>query len=388
MHTTGPDTAPTTGREAPKLRSLYLYLTDECDQRCTHCWINPTTVGRSTSRPPSLESYQRFIDAAMPLGLRHIKVTGGEPLLSENAFPIIEHASSRELQCNIETNAMKIGVQEADFLSTHEVSVAVSLDGASAAVHEQRRGVEGAFDRTWRALELLAERGVNLTVITAVSRSNRDEIPKILELLRHLRRSGSITMKINPVFPAGRARALARRGETFSAEELLDLAAWFSDDLQPRYRRHGVGIILQLELAFFSIDALARGCGRTGAYHCGFLNLLSALADGSISFCGLGYETPSLVMGNIKNECDLADIWHNHKTLRKMRSILHSGLEGVCSKCMFRAGCLGGCRAGALAATGSERASPPSCQALYDAGLFPASRLQEDASAARAAAGM
>jgi SynChlorMet cassette radical SAM/SPASM protein ScmF len=384
---TSPTETASTATKAPKLRSLYLYLTDECDQRCAHCWVSPSKVGGSTTRPPSLDRYQQLIDAAIPLGLRSVKVTGGEPLLSENAFPIIEHVTKRERQSIIETNAMQVGAAEADFLKRHRATVNVSLDGATAAVHDRRRGLAGAFARTLRALELLADRAIDLTVVTAVSRSNRDEIPGILELLRGLKREGSMCLKLNPVTLGGRAHSLARTGELFCAEELRDLATQFSEDLQPRYRKHGIDLILQLELPFFSIDALTRGCGQIGAHHCGFLTLLSTLADGSITFCGIGYETPSLVMGNIKEDYDLADIWYNHKKLKEMRSCLPGSLEGVCSVCLFRFNCLGGCRASAVAATGSMTASPASCQALYDAGLFPASRLQSSLPVVQAAAG-
>jgi len=370
----------------PPLRSIYVYLTNECNQRCLHCWINPTLEGRYRGRQPELDQYRRFLDAALPLGLNFVKVTGGEPLLREETFPLIEHVTQIGARAALETNAMLVGSREADFLREHEVRVSVSLDGATAASHDHRRGLEGAFERTWHALESMTEIGIPLTIVTSVSRSNLPELPKILELLRGLKREAPITLKINPIVPLGRARTLARSGETLLPDELLALVTQVCDDLLPTYRESGIGIVLQLELAFFPVDSLMEGAGKAGVYHCGFLNLLSVLADGSITFCGIGYEAPQLTMGNVRGEYDLPTLWREHPTLREVRFKVNHALEGVCGDCLLHGICLGGCRASALALNGSLAASPPLCQSLYDAGLFPVSRLRQPAARRYAAA--
>ncbi len=369
----------------PPLHVIYLYLTNECNQRCSHCWINPSLEGRYRGEQPSLDDYRRFIDASLPLGLKFVKLTGGEPLLRDETYPLIEYLSQLGISTTLETNGMLIGRKEAEFLKEHQVVVSVSLDGATAAVHERRRGLEGAFERTWSALEVMTELGIPVTVVTAVSHSNREEVPEILELLRGLKKDAPLGFKVNPVIPVGRGRKLARQGETLAPDELVDLAAVVSGDLMPRYKDYGIEVMLQLEVSFFSIDDLASGGGQGGVYHCRFLNLLSVLADGSITLCGIGYEAPELTMGNIREPYDLPALWENHDTLTGVRFTVHHALQGVCGDCLFQRMCLGGCRASALAVGGSLAASPPSCQALYDAGLFAASRLREPAASRYAA---
>jgi SynChlorMet cassette radical SAM/SPASM protein ScmF len=363
----------------PPLRSIYFYLTHECNQRCPHCWIDPRREGGFQSARPTLDQYLRLIDAAVPLGLDYVKLTGGEPLLRPEVRPLIEHAAAAGVYTNIETNAMLVTPEHADFFRRHRVQVSVSLDGATPEVHDRRRGLPGAFERTWKALQLLTESDVSLMVVVAASRSNLDQIPKILELLRGLKRRAPLNLKINPIVPMGRARKMGRNGETLTPAELLDLASWVTDDLVPAYRKHRIGVVLQLELAFFSIESLARGDARAGVGHCGFLNLISVLADGSLSFCGVGYAAPELTMGNIREEYDLAEIWERHPTLTGVRRKVYHELEGVCRSCLFHPICLGGCRAIALATGSSIAASPLWCQSLYESGLFPASRLRPPA---------
>jgi SynChlorMet cassette radical SAM/SPASM protein ScmF len=363
----------------PALRSLYFYLTDECNQSCIHCWINPTLEGRSRTDHPSLDDYCRLIDAALPLGLEMVKLTGGEPLLRKETLPIIQHVFRVGAHTLLETNGMLVGPREAELFQEHRVSVGISLDGSVPAVHDRRRGLQGAFERTWRALELMDRLEIPMTVTAAISRSNREEVPKILELLSSLDRKARLAFKINPIMSLGRARKLAQHGDALGPEELLDLVRQICDELIPWARERRIGIMLQLELAFFPIDGLAQGAGKAGVCHCGFLNLLSVLADGSLTLCGIGYANPELIMGNIRGEYDLAAIWNNHSTLRSIRATVNYALEGVCGDCLFQPICLGGCRASALGVGGSLAASPPNCQALYDAGLFLPSRLREPA---------
>jgi AdoMet-dependent heme synthase len=371
----------------PPLRSLYIYLTHECNQHCGHCWINPTLEGRYCGRRPAFEEYRRFFDAAVPMGLDYIKLTGGEPLLRPEFRPLIEYAAAAGIAVQVETNGMLVTPEIAAFMKHHGVQTSISLDAATAAVHDRRRGLRGAFDRTMAAVEILGDAGVPVMIVTSISRSNLDEVPRILDLLVHLKRKAPLNYKINPIVPMGRAKHMERRGETLTPRELLDLAGSVTNDLTPRYRAHGIGITLQLEIAFFSIDNLIRGEGRGGLGHCGFLNLISILADGSITFCGLGYAAPELVMGNICEDYDLPELWRSHPLLAEVRRVVRGDLEGVCGECLFQPVCLGGCRAVALAAGGTLAASPVWCQALYDAGLFPASRLRDPAKLAPTGAG-
>jgi|GEM_PF-725208 len=367
--------------KVPPLRSIYIYLTDECNQRCPHCWISPTVKGMSRLNRPRVEDYCGFIKQAMPIGLNFVKLTGGEPLLRNEIFPIIEFASQLDVLVSVETNGMLVGEREAEFFKTHGVHISVSLDGASAEVHDPRRGVQGAFEKTIRALKLITEVGVPLTVVAAISRSNYNEIEKILELLCDIKRSSPIDFKINPITPMGRARRMVRCGEILNPHELLGLVERVRTQLIPKYSKHGIGIVLQLEIAFFPLESILQKAGTTGVGHCGFLNLISVLADGSITFCGIGYAARHLIMGNIREQYDLQWIWNHHPVLTDVRQKVYNALEGVCQVCLFHPVCLGGCRAAAIAAGGSVVASPPFCQSLYDAGLFPLSRIRPDTAA-------
>jgi radical SAM protein with 4Fe4S-binding SPASM domain len=72
---------------------------------------------------------------------------------------------------------------------------------------------------------------------------------------------------------------------------------------------------------------------------------------------------------------DVREVWENNSILNEIHENTHTKLKGICSNCIFRTRCFGGCRAQALCAYGDFFAPNPYCQAYYDSGKFPESRL-------------
>jgi MoaA/NifB/PqqE/SkfB family radical SAM enzyme len=115
------------------LNQLYFYLTDTCNLRCRHCWIEPRYVSESatsTNIDPSV--FETILDQAKPLGLTMVKLTGGEPLLHPRMTQLLDILRRRDLRLTVETNgtlcSLEMAKQLADF---PEVFVSVSLSRAS-----------------------------------------------------------------------------------------------------------------------------------------------------------------------------------------------------------------------------------------------------------------
>lgn len=348
------------------LQALYLYITDTCNLRCRHCWIIPRWTPTPLSPTIPSELYNRAISSALPEGLRMVKVTGGEPLLHPEWRQIIRFAAEQGVTVLLETNGTLVTEEDAEFLCKHDVRVSVSLDGSDPETHDKFRGVKGSFEAARRAVCLLAELGKPPTIIFSLYAGNYHELEPFVALVKDW---GVEEIKINIVAPMGRGKQMKHKGLLLGVEELLHLKQFEEKALQQRY---GVRIYVDLPCAFES----AAGLVTQGIGICPFLNLLSILANGNITFCGFGYARSDWILGNIKTH-DLSEIWNNHPYLVKIRQLLPEGLRGVCGKCLFRDQCLGKCRAMAMAEFGDVTAPDPLCQALYDSGLFPVSRLTE-----------
>jgi radical SAM protein with 4Fe4S-binding SPASM domain len=124
--------------------------------------------------------------------------------------------------------------------------------------------------------------------------------------------------------------------------------------------------------AFHSLTSICGG--RVVGGRCGFKHLLGILADGRVSFCGMGYRAREYVFMQA-GDASLEEVWNDDPQLQHVRRLLPERLEGVCANCVARSACQGGCRAEAYEIYGSLTAPSPACQQLYDAGLFPIQRL-------------
>ena len=97
------------------LNQIYFYLTEGCDLRCRHCWINPKyQAGASIYPSLDLKLFQHIITQAKDLGLTGVKLTGGEPLLHPNIHTILDIVRSEDLRLVIETNGMRCTPEIAD----------------------------------------------------------------------------------------------------------------------------------------------------------------------------------------------------------------------------------------------------------------------------------
>jgi len=140
---------------ARRLRLLVLAVADRCDQRCRHCQI-----WQGTDAPAlTLAERLRVVEEALAGGASEALLTGGEPLLSSDLWPVAERLRAGGARLMLATNGMLLERYAAEVARLFD-EVYVSLDGPSAAVHDAQRGVP-AWDRVAagvRALRALSPR--------------------------------------------------------------------------------------------------------------------------------------------------------------------------------------------------------------------------------------
>ena len=346
-----------------ELSSLYIYQTDSCNLRCSHCWISPK-FSQSKQNDLPLDSLKRTVTEAKPLGLQSVKITGGEPLLYSELPSFLSFLDAEGLTVYIETNGTLMDRDIINhFKSSNVKQVSVSVDAASEKIHDEIRGVKGSLNRTLEGLRLLSKAGVSSQIIMTLQQKNRNEIPGVIRLSNEL---GAGSLKINHLIPTGRGKKAFARGDNLGLEELIGLCRLVKEKYP---RRENLEIIFDLPLAFRSIDAIKRG----GTRDCRILNILGILANGDFSICGIGQTIPELRMGNIHHD-SVSSVWNKHPILKELRQSLPSKLEGICQDCIFKFQCLGACRANAYALSGGFYTPYFLCQKLFDAGQFPSSR--------------
>jgi SynChlorMet cassette radical SAM/SPASM protein ScmF len=369
----------------PALQAFYLYMSNTCNLRCRHCWITPGfDDGRATSSDfVDPEALRQAVVEARPLGLRAVKLTGGEPMLHPRFMEIADMLTVEGMSMDMETNGTLMTAENARHLKekTNVRFVSISLDGPDARSHDSFRGVPGAFDATLRGLDCLVSAGyTNCQVIMSIHKGNRRQVEEVVALAAA---HGANSAKLNPVTRTGRAVAMNESGEVMDFEEHLSFARYVSTELRPKAR---IGILLNMPPALSSMRDLWRTRGRTG--DCGVLRILGIMGNGDIALCGIGRTCPELVFGRL-GRVSIREIWFSNPTILGLRRALMDvdTLPGVCAKCLFVRVCRTGCVANNYTESGSLIAPTWLCAEADRRGSFPSARAQRKVQGAKVQAG-
>jgi len=135
------------------LRGVEFAVTYNCNFHCPHCLKSDII---DPDRPELTRD--EVLDAAGQierLGGIFINYTGGEPILRQDIFEIVERtARMRGLIVTLASNGFALDESKIKTLARSGLSILVlSLDGACADTHDRFRNREGSFDRVLRAVE-------------------------------------------------------------------------------------------------------------------------------------------------------------------------------------------------------------------------------------------
>lgn len=351
----------------PDLRFLYIYLTDECNLHCIHCWQSAPLVGRGKYSSLKFNDCKNFLDDAIGMGLKNITFSGGEPLLNQEFHKFAEYFYNNHIYMAMETNGILISDREIlNTIKNYKIFCAISLDGVNPETHNKHRGSVDAFQRTVLSINKLEQEKIKYQLIMAISKFNYHELIPLLDWIKV--RYKYCNIKINITSSVGRAEKMNRNGLLFKAEDLLKIG----EEIAVLVDKYPFKIRLHINPVFLSFKNLMLKycCGG----HCGYEHGLSILANGNISICSLGKQMDKYIFGHVST-IDVKNVWENNPILADIHENAHIKLKGICSKCIFRRRCLGGCRAEALNSYDDFFAPNPWCQAYYDSGKFPESKL-------------
>jgi SynChlorMet cassette radical SAM/SPASM protein ScmF len=364
--------AQETTDQAYPLRSIYFYPTESCNLRCIHCWVRPhyapdaAAYQSQNGANVTVEAMEKVIRQALPLGLQHIKFTGGEPLLSPLFFDYLASFSKYDLSFSIETNATLVDDAVARKLAAFPLRhISTSLDGSTPENHDRIRRVAGSFKRTLTGIRALIDNGYVPQVIFCLQRANASDLEETIRLALDLEIR---SFEINPVMLSGSDGSVPAECRGLPIETLLQLEREIEAEYPARFP--GMHVNLYLPPALKGIRLLA----ESSLYCCRVHNICGILSNGDVSLCGIGRRKKNLVMGNV-SETTIAEIWRNGRLFRDIRRQVPRKLEGVCGRCLFRHHCFGFCRADALFEGRSLLAPNDFCQSAYQKGLFPGSRI-------------
>jgi radical SAM protein with 4Fe4S-binding SPASM domain len=307
------------------------------------------------------EQINHQIDKAIPLGLREVKVTGGEPLLFiDDVLCILEHASDQGLSTRLETNGLIVNDVIVSRLKELGTIITTSLDGSSSKSHDWLRNTMGSFERVLYTIKLLVDSGTRVEVVSCIYKNNVNEVGDIITLCTKL---GVSRLKFNFPSKYGRAVQLSMHSHFCPVSQIINIVQHIEREQSSNHK---------LELDFDIPKALRDN--HLARPRCDVLGLLSILPNGRYSLCGIGITHTELTFGMIGQE-DVDSVWTKNEILTKIRNTLPFGGRGICNLCTEYTSCYCHCIAYSFSEYGSLNGPHPLCQEAFESGLFPISKL-------------
>jgi cyclic pyranopterin phosphate synthase len=191
---------PLLDRLGRPLETLRISITDRCNFRCVYC-MPKEVFGRDYAflerrELLTLEELARVVGIFAGLGVRTVRITGGEPLVRRNVEHLVEllaaidtpHGDKLELALTTNGSAL---AQKAEALAAAGLNrVTVSLDSLDDAAFRAMNDVDFPVQRVLEGIDAAAAAGLPVKVNAVVKRGANDG--DILALAEHFRGSGYV----------------------------------------------------------------------------------------------------------------------------------------------------------------------------------------------------
>ena len=222
------------------LRDLRISVTDRCSFRCGYCMPREIYDGHTYLERSEILSYgeiRRITRLATDLGVRKVRLTGGEPLLRSKAYRLVRMLSSlTELEDLAMTTNGLLLAREAERLKEAGLDrVTVSLDALDDSVFREMIDTDVPVATVLEAIDVASDVGLDPVKINTVVRRNRNE-DQVLPLLEHFRGTGH-TVRFIEFMDVGTTNSW-NLDEVVPSVELLKIISerWKLEPIDPTYR--------------------------------------------------------------------------------------------------------------------------------------------------------
>lgn len=343
-------------------------ITNRCNLACNFCYAS---AGCASSKDEvSKERLFRLFDELDEMNVHRVSLTGGEPLIREDFFDLLEYFCKKRFAKVLNTNGTLINVETAHKLSQFNLDrICVSLDGSNEENHERIRG-KGTFKKTIIGIQNMQKYNLPVSTLFTLHNNNAHDLIETIKLNEML---GIEYMSVMVVCPTGRA---AHNDVTLTPD------VWYPifDRLTTMKKNNEIKIHFKIvppnespvfwlyyfplrfynrldDLKYwnqeFPLDGNRKISCQAGIRAC------SIAFNGDVYGCDLMMGIDEFRAGNIMHS-QLSKIWNESETFEKLRNMELDHLEGKCSKCGMD-WCGGGCRSSALNSSGCITGSDSSC---------------------------
>ncbi|MGG7178444.1 radical SAM/SPASM domain-containing protein [Clostridium paraputrificum] len=317
--------------------SCSIEITKRCDLRCKHCYGE---AGGINNIQLTEEEIYSILDNLHD-GCKNISLTGGDPMCHPKIKEIIKYCMLLGFETTLITNGMRIDNEWASWLSKAGIKrVKLSLDGSTSYMHDELRGIKGAFDKLMSSMKYLKNENVNFSIGTVITKENLEFIDEISNIAY---KNGAKSIGFGRIVNQGRAKKEIQDIEGYNIKEIIEkidktMRAYRENDFLVTYEEDGNWINTfqdkcpSLEEYYLykdrNIKCSCSGCGAGS-------RLLFIEANGNVKPCMMSCFS----FGNIKGCNDIKNII-NEKSNKCFSNLENPDLD-TCKSCKYLSDCLG-----------------------------------------------
>jgi cyclic pyranopterin phosphate synthase len=223
------------------MRDLRISVTDRCNFRCIYCMPKEIFGADHVFLPRAeildFEEIHRVVQAAVTLGVRKVRLTGGEPLVRRNLETLVGMLASVDGidDLTLTTNASLLAAKAQLLADAGLHRVTVSLDALDDETFQRMNDVRFPVRRVLDGIAAAEAAGLGPIKVNAVIRRNLNE-HAILDLAEHFRGTDTVVRFIE-YMDVGHSNGW-RLDDVVPAAEIVSIigARWPLDPVNPAYR--------------------------------------------------------------------------------------------------------------------------------------------------------
>lgn len=158
-------------------------LSPVCNLACKMCYVRktPAEVAASPRPPVGLIQWLSIAEQARDAGMLYLLLTGGEPFLWQDFWPLYERLSTMGFLISINSNGTLLDEARVARLAEHPPTrINITLYGAGNETYEALCGRSGMFDRVDRAITLLRQAGILVKLNCSLTPHNAGDLEGIV----------------------------------------------------------------------------------------------------------------------------------------------------------------------------------------------------------------
>ncbi|MDH4421939.1 GTP 3',8-cyclase MoaA [Bacillus cereus] len=268
------------------LKDLRISVTDRCNFRCRYCMpeeiFGPDYSFLSNDKILSFDEIERITRIFVSLGVRKLRITGGEPLLRRGLPELIErlHKIDGVEDIGLTTNGSLLKKFAPELYKAGLSRVTVSLDSLEEERFFYLNGNRSKVQRVLEGIQAAAEVGMKVKINMVVQKGKNEQ--DILQMAQYFKENKHI-LRFIEYMDVGNYNGWELK-EVVSKQEIVDaihkimplerIEANYAGEVATRYRYIGsdeeIGIISSVTDSFCSSCTRARISAEGKLYTCLF----------------------------------------------------------------------------------------------------------------------